>query len=256
MVDLEGQRLPHRRAELLVGRLVGVVVKLQRPFHGVDEPAQILPAASRRIVGGHLNLLGLLLGQNGVAPKAGNECLRTALHQIDLCTKTRMLRHLFSRPPDFDFLTAEFLGDGVYDPSREPLKQLPSLRDSQLLRLNPQGNKKGRHLAALAPYYPAPCRLELYPHGITPQHVPVHSAERGRPWRPRRTRPGRPRWSRRGSAVPSNSRSSRPKRAAQPRPPPAPRTMSWPSTRAAPAASTPQDFPHAMSGAGWTPAGT
>src|SRR5690606_9360976 len=171
MVDLEGQRLPHRRAELLVGRLVGVVVKLQRPLHGVDEPAQILPAASRRIVGGHLNLLGLLLGQNGVAPKAGNERLRTALHQIDLCTKTRMLRHLFSRPPDFDFLTAEFLGDGIYDPSREPLKQLPSLGDSQLLRLNPQGNKKGSHLAALAPHYPAPCRLELYPHGITPQHV-------------------------------------------------------------------------------------
>src|SRR5690606_42017197 len=98
-----------------------------RPLHGVDEPTQILPAASRRIVGGHLNLLGLLLGQNGVAPKAGNERLRTALHQIDLCTKTRMLRHLFSRPPDFDFLTAEFLGDGIYDPSREPLKQLPSL---------------------------------------------------------------------------------------------------------------------------------
>src|SRR5690606_22822430 len=228
----------------------------QRTLHRIDEPAQILPAAPRRIVSGYLNLLSLLLGQNGVAPKAGNERLRTALHQIDLCTKTCMLRHLFSRPPDFDFLTAEFLGDGVYDPSREPLKQLPSLGDSQLLRLNPQGNKKGRHLAALAPYYPAPCRLELYPHGITPQHVPAHSAERGRPWRPRRTRPGRPRWSRRGSAVPSNSRSSRPKRAAQPRPPPVPRSTFSPSRRAAPAASPPQDFPHAMSDADCSPVGT
>src|SRR5690606_25994050 len=191
MVDLEGQRLPHRRAELLVGRLVGVVVKLQRPFHGVDEPAQILPAASRRIVGGHLNLLGLLLGQNGVAPKAGNECLRTALHQIDLCTKTCMLRHLFSRPPDFDFLTAEFLGDGANDPSREPLEQLPSLGDTQLLRLNPQSNKKSSYLAALALHYPASRRLELYPHDITLQRAPGRSTGRGTPGRPSRTRPGR-----------------------------------------------------------------
>jgi len=44
MVDLEGQRLPHRRAELLVGRLVGVVVKLQRPFHVSMSP----PRYSRR----------------------------------------------------------------------------------------------------------------------------------------------------------------------------------------------------------------
>src|SRR5690606_20147073 len=132
--------------QLLVGRLVGVVVKLQRPLHGVDEPAQILPAPARRIVSGHLNLFRLLLGQNGIAPKAGDERLRTALHQIDLCTKTRMLRHLFSRPPYFDFLTAEFLGDGVDNPSREPLEKLPSLGDSQLLRLDSKANKKDGRL--------------------------------------------------------------------------------------------------------------
>src|SRR5690606_14809589 len=175
---------------------------------------------------------------------------------IDLCTKTRMLRHLFSRPPDFDFLTAEFLGDGVYDPSREPLKQLPSLGNSQLLRLNPQGNKKGNHLAALALHYPAPCRLELYPHDITLQRAPGRSTGRGTPGRPRRNRPGRPRWSRRGSAVPSNSRSSRPKHVAQPRLPPALRSRFWPSTRAAPAAKTPRGCPRATSAADCSPAGT
>src|SRR5690606_22196716 len=199
-------------------------VKLQRPLHSVDEPAQVLPAPAGRIVSGHLNLLGLLLGQNGVAPKAGNERPRTALHQIDLCTKTRMLRHLFSRPPDFDFLSAELVGDGLHNASREPMCQLCPLRTRKLLGPNLQGDKKGGHLATRAWDYPASRCLKLNPHGITPQHVPEHSAARGRPWRPRRTRPGRPRWSRRGSAVPSNSRSSRPKRAAQPLPTPVPRS--------------------------------
>src|SRR5690606_23792850 len=106
-------RLPHRRTQLLVSLLVGVVVELQRPLHGVDEPAQILPATSRRIVSGHLNLLGLLLGQNRVATKTGNERLRTALYQIYLCTKPCMLGHLFPRPPDFNFLPAVLLGDGL-----------------------------------------------------------------------------------------------------------------------------------------------
>src|SRR5690606_4562842 len=45
MVDLEGERLPHRLTKLLVRSLRRVVVKLQRTLHGVDEPAQILPAA-------------------------------------------------------------------------------------------------------------------------------------------------------------------------------------------------------------------
>src|SRR5690606_27189588 len=214
------------------------------------------PAASRRIVSGHLNLLGLLLGQNGVPPKAGDECLRAALHQINLCTKTRMLRHLFSRPPDFDFLTAVLLSDGLCESHRQPLGQLGPLHHAQLLGLDVQENRKGSHLAALALHYPASCRLELYPHDITLQRAPGRSTGRGTPGRPRRTRPGRPRWSRRGSAVPSNSRSSRPKRAAQPRPPPVPRSTFSPSRRAAPAASPPQDFPHAMSGADCSPAGT
>src|SRR5690606_32387901 len=93
MVDLEGERLPHRLTKLLVRGLRRVVVKLQRTLHRINEPANVLPAPAGRIVSGHLNLLRLLLGQNGVAPKARNERLRTALHQVDLCTKTRMLRH-------------------------------------------------------------------------------------------------------------------------------------------------------------------
>src|SRR5690606_12851515 len=97
MVHLEGQRLPHRRAEHLVGRLVGIIVELQRALYRVNEPANIFPPASRRIVSGHLNLFGLLLGQNGVAPKAGNEIRGTALHQIDLGSKARLLRHYSCR---------------------------------------------------------------------------------------------------------------------------------------------------------------
>src|SRR5690606_5256947 len=120
------------------------------------------------------------------------------LHQIDFGSEARLLRHLLMSPPYLDFLTAELIGDSVDDPSREPLEQLPSLGDSQLLRLNPQDNKESSHLTALTPHYPSSCRLELNPHGITPQHVPAHSVARGRPWRLRRTRPGRPRWSRHG----------------------------------------------------------
>src|SRR5690606_16134484 len=215
-------------------------VKLQRPLHSVDEPAQVLPAPAGRIVSGHLNLLGLLLGQNGVAPKAGNERPRTALHQIDLCTKTRMLRHLFSRPPDFDFLTAVLLGDGLHNASREPMCQLCPFRTRKLLGPNLQGDKKGGHLATRAWDYPASRCLKLNPHDITPQHVPAHSAARGRPWRPHRTRPDHPRWSRQRSADRWSSRPSRPMPTAQPRPAPAPRTMSWPSTRAVPAATRPR----------------
>src|SRR5690606_9104082 len=127
-----------------------------------------------------------------------NHRLHPCHHQIDLCTYTPLLTHLYSQPPDFDFLTTELLGDGVNNPSREPLEQRPSLGNIQLLRLNPQSNIKGRHLATLAPHYPASCRLELYSHSITPQHVPGRSTGRDTASRPRRTRPGRPRWSRRG----------------------------------------------------------
>src|SRR5690606_33165383 len=203
MVDLKGERLPHRLTKRLVRGLRRVVVKLQRTLHRIDEPAQILPAASRRIVSGHLNLLRLLLGQNGVTPKAGNERLRTALHQIDLCTKTRMLRHLFSRPPDFDFLTAVLLGDGLHNASREPMCQLCSLRTCKLLRPNLQGDKKGGHLATRAWDNPTSRCLKLNPHGITPQHVPAHSAARGRPSPQSHTHQARSRWSRHESAGPS-----------------------------------------------------
>src|SRR5690606_24665920 len=199
MIYLEGQRLPHRRAERLVGRLFGIVVELQRALNRVDEPAKVLPPATRGIVGRDLNLFRLLLRQHGIATQAGNESRGSALHQIDLGSEARLLRHLLLSPPYLDFLTAEFLGDGANDPSREPLEQLPSLGDTQLLRLNPQSNKKSSHLAALALHYPAPCRLELYPHGITLQRAPGRSTGRGTPGRPNRTRQGRPRWSRHGS---------------------------------------------------------
>src|SRR5690606_28150019 len=170
VVDFKGERLPHRLTKRLVRGLRRVVVKLQRALHRINEPAQVLPAPAGRIVSGHLNLLCLLLGQNGVAPKARDERLRTALHQIDLCTKTCMLRHLFSRPPDFDFLTAVLLGDGLHNTSREPMCQLCPLRTCKLLGPNLQGDKKGGHLAARAWDYPASRCLKLNPHDITPQH--------------------------------------------------------------------------------------
>src|SRR5690606_3740979 len=200
MVDLKGERLPHRLAKRLVRGLRRVVVKLQRTLHRINEPAQVLPTPAGRIVSSHLNLLRLLLGQNGVAPKAGNERPRTALHQIDLCTKTRMLRHLFSRPPDFDFLTAVLLGDGLHNASREPMCQLCPLRTRKLLRPNLQGDKKGGHLATHTWDNPTSRCLKFNPHGITPQHVPSHTPPRSRPSRPRRTHPDRPRWSRHESA--------------------------------------------------------
>src|SRR5690606_20306811 len=136
-------------------------------------------------------------------------------HQIDLCTKTRMLRHLFSRPPDFNFLTAVLLGDGLHNASREPMCQLCPLRTRKLLGPNLQGDKKGGHLATRAWEHPASCCLKLNPHVITPRHVPAHSTVRGRPWRPRRTRPGRPRWSRHGSEDRQNNQPIRPRHAEQ-----------------------------------------
>src|SRR5690554_6920315 len=195
MVHLERQGLPHRRAERLVGRLVGVIVELQRTLDRVDEPADVLPPAARGVVGRNLDLLGLFFRQYRVAPQAGDQGRSTALHQIYLGSEARLLRHLLIPPPYLDFLPAEFLGDGINNPSREPLEQLPSLGDSQLLRLNSQGNKKGSHLAALALHYPASCRLELYPHPITPRIGPGRSPACDRPWNPGRTRPGRaPQW--------------------------------------------------------------
>src|SRR5690606_31278636 len=256
MVDLKGKRLPHRLTKLLVRGLRRIVVKLQRTLHRVDKPANVLPSAARGIVSGHLNLLRLLLGQNGVSPKAGDERLRTALHQIDLCAKTCILRHLFSRPPHLNFLTAVLLGDGLHNTSREPMCQLCPFRTCKLLRPNFQGDKKGGHLATHTPNNPASRCLKLNPHVIPPQHVPAHSAARGRPWRPSRIRPGRPRWSRRGSADRWSSRSSRPMPAEQPRPPSAPRSTFSPSRRAAPAASPPPGCPRATSDANCSPAGT
>src|SRR5690606_20766583 len=100
---------------------------------------------------------------------------------------------MFSRPPDFDFLTAVLLGDGFHDASREPVCQLCSLRTCKLLGPNLQGDEKGGHLTTPTWDNPTSRCLKLNPHGITPQHVPAHSAARGRPWRPRRTHPDRPR---------------------------------------------------------------
>src|SRR5690606_28477907 len=173
-----------------------VVVKLQRTLHRINEPANVLPAPAGRIVSGHLNLLRLLLGQNGVAPKAGNERLHAALHQINLCTKTRVLRHLFSRPPDFDFLTAELLSDGLCESHRQPLSQLGPLHHAQLLGLDVQENRKGSQLAASALNSSSSRHIELYPHPITPRLALARSTGRGIPGRPRRTHPVRPRWSR------------------------------------------------------------
>src|SRR5690606_3198420 len=97
MIYLEGQRLPHRRAERLVGRLFGVVVELQRALNRVDEAANVFPPAARGIVGRDLNLFRLLLRQHRVAAQAGNESRGSALHQIDLGSKARLLRHYSCR---------------------------------------------------------------------------------------------------------------------------------------------------------------
>src|SRR5690606_34241850 len=148
--NLEGQRLPHRRAQLLVGRLLGVIVEFQRPLHSVDEPADVLTPATRRVVGRNLNLFRLLLRQHGIATQAGNESRGAVLHQMELGSTARLLGHLPMPPPYLDFLTAELLSNGINNPRREPLEQLPALGNAQLLRLNLQGNEKTSHLAALA----------------------------------------------------------------------------------------------------------
>src|SRR5690606_12252002 len=98
------------------------VVKLQRPLHGVDEAANVLPPAAGGVVGRNLDLLGLFVRQYGVTPQAGNESRGAALHQIDLGSEARFLRHLLMPPPYLDFLTAELLGDDLRDAGREPLR--------------------------------------------------------------------------------------------------------------------------------------
>src|SRR5690606_16220154 len=66
---------------------------LQRPLHGVDEPANVLPPAARGVVRRNLNLFRLLLRQHRVAAQAGNESRGSTLHQIDLGSEARLLRH-------------------------------------------------------------------------------------------------------------------------------------------------------------------
>src|SRR5690606_9157538 len=198
MIHLEGQRLPHRRAERLMGRLVRVIVELQSALYCIDEPANVLPPATRGVVRRNLNLFRLLLRQHRIATQTGDESRCAVLHQIDLSSEARLLRHLLMSPPYLDFLTTELLGNGINNPSRKPLEQLPALRDRQLLRLNLQDNEKGSHLAVLALHYPASCRFKFYPHDITLQHAPGRSTGRGTPGRPSRIRPDHSRRSRHG----------------------------------------------------------
>src|SRR5690606_17328452 len=107
------------------------------------------------VVGRNFNLFRLLLRQHGIATQAGNESRGTALNQIDLGSEARFLRHLLMPPPYLDFLSAELVGDGLHNASREPMCQLCPLRTRKLLGPNLQGDKKGGHLATRAWDYPA-----------------------------------------------------------------------------------------------------